>query len=353
VLIVDGIIYSLQQHGGITVYFNELLQQAYAHGVACRTIVYEGAFTHAAALTGNVVKFKRRFAERYRHCSMPNDASLFHSSYYRLPDRPIPTVCTVHDFTYERFINGPRRWLHSWQKFDAIRKSQAIICISENTRSDLLHFLPDIPLERLHVVHNGVGDGFFPMDLRTDAEKDRPFVLFVGARGGYKNFSLVVETLARLPDLRLVSVGGSFLSANEAALVKKNLGSRFQHLAGISDQKLNKLYNRAYCLVYPSAYEGFGIPVLEAMKAGCPVIAFNGSSLPEVAGDAALLLDQLTTDALENAFYKLEEAKLRSNLSQKGLDRSKHFTWEKTFEETYRVYEGVRDATLSNVLDKF
>lgn len=341
-LIVDGIIYSLQRHGGITVYFNELLHRAFVYGLAYQTMLYEGAFGHASSMPGNVIKLNRRFAERYRYCPVPNDASLFHSSYYRLPDGPIPTVTTVHDFTYERFVKGPRGWMHSLQKFDAIRKSQAIICISENTRSDLLHFLPDVPLNRLHVVHNGVGDSFFPLDLGTDCENDRPFVLFVGARDGYKNFSLVVETLARLPELRLVCVGGNPLSANERAFINKNLGNRCQHLVGISDETLNKLYNRAYCLVYPSAYEGFGIPVLEAMKAGCPVIAFNGSSIPEVAGDAALLLEQLTTDSLEDAFHKLEETKYRFNLSQNGLDRSKLFTWEKTFEETRGVYDVVR-----------
>ena len=346
-LIVDGLIYSLQRHGGITVYFNELLQRAFVNGVACRTMVYEDASGHAAALPGNVVKLKLRFAERYRHCPVSGDASLFHSSYYRLPTRPIPTVTTVHDFTYERFVKGPRRWLHSLQKFDAIRKSQAIICISESTRTDLMHFLPDVPPERVHVVHNGVGDAFFPLDLVGDAEKTRPFVLFVGARGGYKNFSVVVETLARLPDLRLVFVGGGSLSANEMALVNKNLGGRYQHLAGISDQALNNLYNHAYCLVYPSAYEGFGIPVLEAMKAGCPVIAFNGSSIPEVAGDAGLLLDRLTTDALEDAFHKLEDSTCRLTLRLNGLDRAKLFSWEKTFEETDRVYEVVRGMTSS------
>lgn len=342
---MDGLIYSLQSHGGITVYFNELLQRSFAHGLACRTIVYDGASGHTAALPGNVVKLKLRFAERYRHCPVPNDVSLFHSSYYRLPDRPIPTVTTVHDFTYERFVNGPRRWLHSWQKFDAIRKSQAIICISESTRTDLLHFLPDVPPERVHIVHNGVGDAFFPMELGVDAEKGRPFVLFIGARAGYKNFTLVVETLARFPDLGLVCVGGGSLSANELALVNENLDGRYQHLTGISDQTLNMLYNHAYCLVYPSAYEGFGIPVLEAMKAGCPVIAFNGSSIPEVAGDAGLLLDQLTTDALEDAFHVLDYSTCRLTLRLNGLNRAKLFSWEKTFEDTARVYELVRGMT--------
>ncbi len=352
-IIVDGIIYSLQSHGGITVYFNELLQRAYLHRVACTTMVYDGASSHASGLSGNIVKMKNRYFERFRYCQVPNEASLFHSSYYRLPDRSIPTVTTVHDFTYERFVKGPRRLLHSWQKFNAIRKSQAIICISENTRNDLLHFLPDVPTERLHVVHNGVGDSFFPLDLSSDSEKDRPFVLFVGARGGYKNFSLVVEALARVPELGLVCVGGGPLNTNEMNLVVRYLGGKYHHLSDISDRELNNLYNRAYCLVYPSAYEGFGIPILEAMKAGCPVIAFNGSSVPEVAGDAAFLLSQLKIDDLEGAFHKLEDHECRLNFIKKGLYRSNLFTWEKTFKETQKVYDLVRGVGLINDDAKF
>ena len=349
-LTIDAIVYSLQRHGGITVYFNELLQRAAAHGVSCRTVVYDGASDHAASLPGHLEKRNRRFGERYRHCPVSADSSLFHSSYYRLPNRPIPTVTTVHDFTYERFVNGPRRWLHSWQKFEAIRKSQAIICISENTRADLLHFLPEVPPERLHVIHNGVGESFFPLESKPDSTKDRPFVLFVGARGGYKHFTLVVEALARLPDLGLVCVGGGPLSVDEYSFVNQHLQGRFQHRSGVSDQTLNKLYNQAYCLVYPSAYEGFGIPVLEAMRAGCPVVAFNGSSIPEVAGDAALLLDQLSADALTDVLVKLENVDQRALLRQKGLNRAQSFSWQRTFEQTRRVYELVNGKTLQDTV---
>lgn len=338
-LTIDAIVYSLQRHGGITVYFNELLQRVAAHGVPCRTVVYDGASEHAAALPGHVENRNRRFGERYRHCPVSADASLFHSSYYRLPSRSIPTVTTVHDFTYERFLKGPRRWLHSWQKFDAIRKSQAIICISENTRTDLLHYLPDIKPERVHVVYNGVGDAFYPLTNKTDATKERPYALFVGARGGYKNFTLVVKALARFPDLGLVCVGGGPLSTDETALINQYLQGRFQIQSGISEQALNELYNQAYCLVYPSAYEGFGIPVLEAMRAGCPVVAFNGSSIPEVAGDAALLLDRLTADSLAEALVKMESTDRRSTLRKKGLERVHSFSWQRTFEQTLQVYE--------------
>lgn len=348
-LIFDGIIYSLQRHGGITVYFNELLQRISRKGLDYNCMVYDDASIHVSELHGNAIQLNHRFAERYRPCPLPKDASLFHSSYYRLPSRQVPTVTTVHDFTYERFVKGARRWLHSWQKFEAIRNSQAIICISENTRADLIYFMPDIPLERIHVIHNGVGDAFFPLLLPLSDDKDRPFVLFVGARGGYKHFSLLVMTLARFSGLKLVCVGGGHFSVSETSLVNQKLGGRYLYLSGISDQALNELYNQAYCLVYPSAYEGFGIPVLEAMKAGCPVIAYNGSSIPEVAGDAALLIDQLTCDALSAALSKLECKTLRANVRLKGLDRSKLFSWKETFEKTVQVYELARSMSSRNI----
>lgn len=348
-VLFDGIIYSLQKHGGITVYFNELLQRMGAHGIPFRTVIYAGSSDHATALPGNLEMRRPRSAERFRRCQVPVDFGVFHSSYYRLPDRRMTTITTVHDFTYERFVTGPRRWLHSRQKFAAIRGSHAIICISENTRRDLLDFLPDVAPERVHVVYNGVGDAFFLLSAEAKAASARPYALFVGARGGYKNFKLVVAALARLPNLGLVCVGGGPLAQDETALVDQHLLGRFQHRSGIAEQALNELYNRAYCLVYPSAYEGFGIPVLEAMRAGCPVVAFNGSSIPEVAGEAALLIDQLTADALADALTKLESAVLRAVLRQKGLDRAKTFSWQRTFEQTLRVYELAQDTSLRDV----
>ena len=345
-LIVDGIIYSLQRHGGITVYFNELLQRIAAQDVPCRTVVYTGASEHVAALPSNLEVRQLRLAERYRRCVIPAGGSVFHSSYYRLPATKIAAVTTVHDFTYEHFVNGPRRWLHSWQKFSAIRGSQAIICISENTRRDLLHFLPDVDPARIHVIYNGVGDAFSPTAPETTTSDGRPYVLFVGARGGYKHFAVVVAALTQLPDMGLVCVGGGPLQAEERLLIDKHLSKRFMHRLGVSEQELNVLYNDAYCLAYPSAYEGFGIPVLEAMRAGCPVVAVNGSSIPEVAGEAALLLTRPDVDELVHAIKQLESRELRVTLRKRGLEQANRFSWRRTFEETLSVYKTVSDKPL-------
>lgn len=343
-LVLDGIIYSLQRHGGITVYFNELLQRMKAEAAGdCQVVVHEGSAVNVGLLPSGYETRPTRVAERYRRCPVSAQASLFHSSYYRLPERRIPVVTTVHDFIYERFASGPRKWLHSWQKFAAIRASHAVICISESTRRDLLQFLPDIRPERLHVVHNGVGSAFNP--LSPDAMPKgaaRPYVLFVGARAGYKNFLPLVQAMTGLRDLDLVCIGGGALTPLESELVQRQLDGRFAHHMGVSDAQLNQFYNGAFCLAYPSAYEGFGIPVLEAMRAGCPVVAMNSSSIPEVAGDAALLLPEASPDVLREAISRFDQAGQRDHFRQLGLERAHHFSWDRTFAETCKVYSAAR-----------
>jgi mannosyltransferase len=343
-LIVDGIIYSLQRHGGITVYFNELLQRMKTEADGdCRVVVYEGSAVNAKLMPCGYETRPARLAERYRRCSVPTQASLFHSSYYRLPERSVPVVTTVHDFIYERFASGPRKWLHSWQKFAAIRASQAVICISESSRRDLLQFLPDIRPERLHVVHNGVGSAFHPLSPDVIPKgAARPFVLFVGARSGYKNFMPLVQAMTVLRDLDLVCIGGGVLTPQESELVQRQLAGRFAHYMGVSDAQLNQFYNDAFCLAYPSAYEGFGIPVLEAMRAGCPVIAMNSSSIPEVAGNAAQLLPEASPEALRAAIDRLHQTGQRQHFRKLGFQRASAFSWDRTFAETCRVYEAVR-----------
>ncbi|OYY31863.1 MULTISPECIES: glycosyltransferase family 1 protein [unclassified Polaromonas] len=338
-IVIDGIIYLLQRHGGISVYFNELLKRSTPPEVQSSAILYGNSPKNANFFAGHIEMRKPRRFERYRKCQVSSEANIFHSSYYREPDKNIPTVVTVHDFTYERYVKGPRLWLHSFQKFSSIRRAQAIICISENTRKDLLEFMPDIPLDRISVVHNGVGDSFFPLGPAIYESLVRPFILFVGGRRGYKNFIVVVEALAQLTEFDLVCVGGGPLSSYEQEKVGRLLGNRFKYLNYVSDQELNHLYNQAYCLVYPSINEGFGIPVLEAMRAGCPVIACEGSSISEIAEDAAILLSQPAVEELLDAIIKLDNSQLRNIIRLKGFSRASSFSWQKTFEQTMKVYE--------------
>ena len=132
--------------------------------------------------------------------------------------------------------------------------------------------------------------------------KSKKYILYVGDRKGYKNFDITINVFQKLNDFIFVIVGGGDLIDDEKELLKKECF----HYQGISTKDLNILYNNAFCLLYPSSYEGFGIPILEAMKAGCPVVSTNISSIPEVAGDAGLLVDKVEVKEFVKTILKLE-----------------------------------------------
>lgn len=332
-VIYDGIIETLQQGGGVTVVFNELIKRFTDYSYYS----YEVCSHIANPKHNNILR--SRFLERYLDVPLPKkllgEKAVFHSTYYRLPAcANLPVVTTVHDFTYEKFVKGPAKWVHSWQKNRAIRNSDLVICVSHNTAKDLLQYCPIDP-NKIRVIYNGVSDSYHPLDTVSN-EKSQQAVVFVGARSGYKNFKLAVESVAVVPGLQLQIVGGGELSEDEIKHLDAHLPNRYQWLGRLSDEKLNHTYNHAYALLYPSSYEGFGIPVIEAMRAGCPVIAMNVSSIPEVAGDAAVLVNEATVAAFGEALIKLPA--MRDQLISGGFRQAAKFSWDRCFEETLAVY---------------
>ncbi|MFM4862518.1 glycosyltransferase family 4 protein [Aeromonas media] len=332
-IIYDGIIEKLQQGGGVTVVFNELIKRLtdnysyYSYEVS----------SHIATQKHNKI-LSPRLLERYRDARLPpeflGDKVVFHSTYYRLPaNANLPVVTTVHDFTYEKFAKGLAKWVHSWQKNRAIQNSDLVICVSHNTAKDLQQYCPIDP-KKIRVIYNGVSDGYHSLDDVSSEQSQ--YVVFVGARSGYKNFTLAVESVAAVPNLQLQIVGGGKLREDEIKHLNTHLPNRYKWLGRLSDEELNQIYNQAYVLLYPSSYEGFGIPVLEAMRAGCPVIAVNVSSIPEVAGDAAILVNEPTVAAFSDALIKLPA--IRKQLITAGLAQAAKFSWDRCFEETLAVY---------------
>ena len=217
--------------------------------------------------------------------------------------------------------------------------------MSQNTKKDLIKFLPSVNHSRIKVIYNGVGDEFFPVNnfdsySGFDELIGLKFVLFVGDRSPYKNFTKAVEVVKEIKNLHLVIVGGKTLSDSELVNLSV-LKGRFHSYIGVDVKRLNLLYNRAFCLLYPSSYEGFGIPVVEAMKAGCPVVSTNLSSIPEVAGDAALLVDNPDTDSLLEKVNLLFNPVIRENLRIKGFKQASKFSWDRCFEETMTFYHEV------------
>lgn len=337
-LIIDGIIENLQENGGCTVYFAQLLTFLQKNNTNIEYLRFktEPGYIPLNGKYTKIVYEATKFLERWRDVEIRGVQSdtIFHSTHYRLPKQKVKTVTTVHDFTYELYRKGPARWMHSWQKFRAIRNSDLVICVSQNTADDLMMFCPIDPA-KIRVVYNGVSPVYTPSAQNQHTNE----VVFIGARGWYKNFTLAVQVMRQFPNLKLSIVGGGKLTVDELNHLEAHIPGRYEWLGRLTDEELNIVYNRAHCLFYPSSYEGFGIPVIEAMRSGCPVIAVDVSSIPEVAGSAAILVKQADITNFSLAFTRLADLKYRGELIQKGFEQASKFSWEKCYLDTLNVYK--------------
>lgn len=271
---------------------------------------------------------------------------IFHSPYYRYCPTPNAiNITTVHDFTYELYRGGLAKTLHCFHKYRSIRHSDYIVCISENTKKDLLFFLPDIDESKIRIVYNGVSEDYKVLD-RTTMQPQLPFppgsyLVFIGGRGSYKNFDFVKKHIGTTK-YNLVIVGNK-LSEEEKEDLKNYLPeNRFASTGFLANDALNVIYNYAAALVYPSSYEGFGIPVIEAQKAGCPVIAYNASSIPEVIGETPLLMNELTKEEFERVISVLDKNNSKDIIVSEGIRNSKRFSWDKMFSAYMDIYEEIR-----------
>lgn len=301
-LVVDNIIFALQRTGGISVVWNEHLKRVRAD-IEIQLIELD--------YVGN-----KRFLERYRYpqCDL-KEPTVFHSSYFRVcPSDLAYNVTTVHDLTYHFYRKGVAKMAHLWEEERALRHSKAIICVSENTKRDLMRFYPWIKEKQIHVVYNGVSDEFHPIP----SVQKQGYLLFIGnSRVAYKRYD-VAQEVARLTGLPLVTA------------------------ANVSQEQLNTMYNEASCLLYPSDYEGFGLPILEAQKVGCPVIAQNTSSIPEVIGENGLMVAHDTPHRMaEQMAERVRDLLSRptKEIIEAGLENAKRFSWDKTYEQTKQVYK--------------
>ncbi len=336
----DNIIFQLQKAGGISTYWTELIAHALRDNVDINFIdsPNENLSAQKLNLNGRIVENigSPLILNRFKsiHLDKVKSDFIFHSSYNRIsPNKHAKNVVTIHDFVHEKFYGGVRKFLHSTQKTNALNIAEKIIAVSENTKADLLKMHPKIAPAKVEVIYNGVSEDFYRLD--SIKHNGKPFLLFIGSREHYKNFDFSIKLVKELPDFELYVVGQPF-TKKEEQLITKTIPGRFKVLSNIDDRELNILYNQAFALLYPSSYEGFGIPILEAMKAGLPFIALNKSSIPEVAGDAGILVDELDIEAFKQAINNI--ANERDIYVAKGLERAKLFSWDKCYRQTMELY---------------
>ena len=360
-LVLDNIIFELQKSGGISVVWYELLTRLLQS--SSMDIQFIDNPETDNYLRRRLTIGDQRIIGRSRCVSITRalpvrvdlrQPFVFHSSYYRYCTNPLAVnVSTIHDFTNEIFGKGIKKQVHSWQKFRALRKSDYIICISEHTKKDLRCFLPDIAEERIRVIYNGVSDDYHVIehlqekDLQVLPFPEGSYVLFVGSRADYKNFDLVVRCVAQ-SQYHLVIVGPE-LTEKELELLKSCMAAdRYKQMHGVPNQMLNVLYNRALCLAYPSSYEGFGIPVVEAQKAGCPVIAYDATSVKEIAGNSSFLMSELSDRCFMEKLRLLKSREVVEETRSQGIVNARRFTWDVMYQSYAHLYEEIANERKRN-----
>lgn len=350
-VVFDNIIFSLQKAGGISVVWKNLLSEYSKVNNNYCVIEYDNydknIFRQQLNIPLDKIEFRHFFVSEVFEQLLNvktygiDTPFIFHSSYYRIcKNKRAKNITTVHDFIYEKgYIKvGVSERIRLWQNYRAIKNSDKIVCISNNTRKDLFRYLPDIDENKVSVIYNGVSD-----DYRILKERPYPYdnyVLFVGGRQAYKNFEFVVKSIKKSKYNLLVC--GNELLPNEKILLSEVLGNnRYKFILRPSNEELNKIYNSVYCLIYPSEYEGFGIPVLEAQRAGCPVIALNSSSIPEIIGEGGLLLSEINYSEILSLINSISFGANRELLVKSGLRNSQKYSWGKMASEYNCLYNSL------------
>lgn len=252
-------------------------------------------------------------------------------------------------------LAGHMYWSKYLRTFRYYKNATKIIAISQSSKRDLLDYLPNIKPSDAVTVYHGSEPQVKTQDTTSSLIKDivsKDFLLYVGGIDLRKSIAELVSAFyslkPRYPKLLLVAVGKEFLLEDQLhdngwyLELNKNLDYAKDVITPgfVSHADLQALYSRAACFVFPTKYEGFGLPILEAMQAGCPVVAYSNSSIPEVAGDAALLVDDKISMVL-GIRSLLDDVKLRENLVARGFAQASKFTWSKSAEETIKILESV------------
>ncbi|UPL50278.1 glycosyltransferase family 4 protein [Hymenobacter sublimis] len=358
-VLYDHQAFTLQDFGGVSRYHHELLchanwQSELAVALSNNLYLRDRKYSnHRTFLPDVALRGRWRVIKHFNHRASVQALrrgafDVFHptltdNDYFLelLEDRPL--VITLHDMIPALF---PQYYTNrDGNTLERIaRRANRIITVSEHTRADVLRLLPVTP-EQVCVVHHGHADREYSSSGPALPTPER-YILYTGSRALYKNFRVLLEGLALLPPavaagLHLVCAGGgAFTAAEQQELQRAGWARRAHQFGPVSDAQLNTLYRNALAFVFPSEYEGFGLPILEAFGQQCPVLLSHASCFPEIAQEAALYHHPHRPAELAQQLERLlSDARLRQDLIRMGQLRLLDFTWQQTARRTRAVYE--------------
>lgn len=360
-VLFDGEIFSLQPFGGVNRYFTSLIS-GLPNEISPVIISSKG---HSNDLRHARLKWHTfpRFAFRpgrlaflmeqlyFNLVTKLSDIKVIHPTYYYLllgrgiKFQKKPIVVTLYDLIHEIYpSNTDPKGHHAAAKKEILKIATNIICISHRTRQDLIELYPEF--EKKSIVIPLAPDPKIPTLIDNLRPIDQPYFLFVGQRRAYKNFDLLLNAFVKFtkkfPAVKLLLSGPALEYCEIEKLSQKGLGDKVIYSGISTDSNLATLYKHSLALVYPSLYEGFGLPPLEAMLCGAPVICSSSSSMPEVVGKAAILFDPRSEVELELALQRIfESAQLRNDLIELGAKQVEKYSLDKMINSTYELYKKI------------
>lgn len=357
--------FSLQDFGGISRYYTEVIRginqtsdnEAYLSVLLSNNIHIKEAALGVNSLFPNYNLYKKsniiyKINQLYTVSKLKSEPfDIFHPTYYdpyfisNLKRQPF--VVTFLDMIQEKFaVLFPEfddGGVTVRQKQLLAERANRIIAISESTKNDIVELL-HIDSAKIDVIY--LGNSLKPVSSEiTERIIPEPYLLFVGRRERYKNFEGLIKAihpLLKKYELKLVCAGGGPFTDRERTLIHTVGADASVQQLPVNDQTLPQFYQQSVAFIFPTMYEGFGIPVLEAFACDCPCIVSNLSSLPEVAGDAALYVDPTSSDSISSAVERLlSDSQLRQTLVEKGREQLSRFSWQRTVDETLELYRTI------------
>ncbi|UQB68335.1 glycosyltransferase family 4 protein [Epilithonimonas zeae] len=366
-ILLDPQIFSQQTYGGISRYYTEIFSELDKREdveVVLPIFYTDNSYLKTSNLLSknkilvsfyNILSFfkistktlRKKKSEKFlKQVCRDNNYDVFVPTYYNpyfldlIGEKPF--VLTVYDMIHELFpeyfFDDPYRVTE--YKKELIYKATRIIAVSYNTKKDILRIFPDINSEKIHVIHHGSS---IKIEEHNKVNLPKNYILYVGSRADYKNFRFLVNAIKPIlkenPDLVLLAAGGGEFKGDEINYIEEKGLSQQIRQKNFEENELGQFYKNAKFFVFPSQYEGFGIPVLEAMACGCPIILSNSASFPEVAGDAGIYFDSTSEKDLRDKIRMLlDNDNLRKQFSEKGLEQVKKFNWKVAAEQCLEVY---------------